>query len=354
MGSSVSRPIKISDWIFPLVTPSYDHSHELLVMMPSEVGVEVPAMLLAPPAPASSSSSSDAEMTAATVAWRGSLGKFVSTCVIYFHANACDIGQCIEDLVTFRDGALEGDAVVLCPEYPGYGLLRDYEASVAGIDRVAMAAWQYCLHHLGFRPSQIMLFGRSIGTGPATALAHVLATKAAVEKRALQLQMQPRPVGALVLLAPFISVGAVVEYHCTSKLVASLVGPLWNILEMVMDSCMEEVPLLVIHPQADEVVPGVQGRTVYEKATCLEKFGVWLTNASHNLVLLEEHLALTRGFLGRLAEPLKPKKPLGVKAGEQSFGRSSDARAEECERLAARLFELGRSKEGERAIWLTL
>merc|ERR1711879_378175 len=118
-------------------------------------------------------------------------------------------GQCIDDMTTFRDGGLNGDAVMLCPEYPGYGMLRDFEPSVTGIERVAMAAWQYCRQSLGFRPHQIMLFGRSIGTGPATWLAHTLAAEAAIQKQPIWIS-RPRPLGGLVLLAPFTSVAAVV------------------------------------------------------------------------------------------------------------------------------------------------
>jgi len=127
-----------------------------------------------------------ADGAAATCIRRANLGKLVSTCVIYFHANACDIGNCTEDMVTFRDGALGGDAVILCPEYPGYGLLREFEASPIGIERVADAAWQYCRKQLGFKASQIMLFGRSIGTGPATSLAHAQAAKAVLDQSNLR------------------------------------------------------------------------------------------------------------------------------------------------------------------------
>mmetsp|Transcript_85431 Transcript_85431/g.226877 ORF Transcript_85431/g.226877 Transcript_85431/m.226877 type:complete len:362 (-) Transcript_85431:71-1156(-) len=361
MGQSVGRAFNIADWVFPLVTPSYNGQHRLLVHISSEADVNVPAMLLAPAVP------------------RHELGALVSYCVVYFHANACDIGQCVEDMTTFRDGALDGDAVILCPEFPGYGLLQGYEPSVAAIDIVADAAWRYCVEDMGFEPEQVILWGRSIGTGPATSLAHRVASEA--WRRKLQEQgdsdgeagefKQPAPflsplgpprcIGGLVLLAPFSSVSAVVEHHVPSRLVASVVGPMWNNLEFVQDSCMEEVPICVVHPKADEVVPSSQGLSVYEKAVSREKFGVWLCHASHNLYILPEHLVITRRFLGKVMRPVlhraKRRWPREPQASGEAFpllDASGDVDAEECMWVADQLMQLGSTRKIEEGVWLTL
>jgi len=371
MGQNVGRAFNVRDWVFPLVTPSYDESHKLLVQLPSEFGVAVPAMLLAP-----------------STIQPNTLGSVVSTCVIYFHANACDIGQCVDDMCTFRDGALDGDGIVLCPEYPGYGLLREYRPSVSAINLVAQTAWNYCRKELGFNADQIMLWGRSIGSGPATALAKSLAAAMKLENQAAGLEdtsttassegspnqpvpkpvvssTRPRPVGALVLLAPFISISAVIQHHVASQLIASIVGSMWDNLEVVKDSCMEEVPLCIIHPKTDDVVPGTHGQAIFEAATCKDKYGIWLCNASHNLFLTEERLQLTRRFLNQVSNPGRNRtrrrrlsNNVANKAASVPKGSMSDpdfdVDAEEWQRIATQLIEMGSEQRVEQSVWMSL
>ncbi|CAK0901770.1 unnamed protein product, partial [Prorocentrum cordatum] len=229
------------------------------VRFPLWAEADVPAILL-PPAVCGS--------------WRGpvaSAGAAVAVCVLYFHANACDIGECVADAAAIRDGVFGGDAVVLAPEYPGYGLLDGFEPSVEGIDMVAKAAWRFCCDDLGFLPTQVVLWGRSIGTGPASALA----CSCAVTQGERSQSQAGRPVGALVLLAPFTSVSDVVLAHSNS-LVASLVDPMWNIARLVGDEGLKEVPLCVVHPKDDEVIPLEQGLAVLDGAAARLKFGLWL------------------------------------------------------------------------------
>jgi len=371
MGQAVGRAFNVADWVFPLLTQSYDETHRLLVRLPSDIGVEVPAMLVAPEGVA-----------------RSQLGSLVTSCVIYFHANACDIGQCTEDMLTFRDGAMDGDAVVLCPEYPGYGLLRAYEPSVAGINRVAQAAWTFCIEEMGFSSEQVLLWGRSIGTGPATALARSVAerwTKAQAKAKqeaeearmnqtgdetgfsADQEQATLPCLGGLVLLAPFISISAVIEHHLPSRLVASVVGPMWEILDLVKGAEMEEVPLCVIHPKGDEVVPGTHGQAIFERAACRLKYGVWLCNATHNLYLTEEHLGITKRFLAKVTKLARrvarrrrgPKQKIANQADAVDEDSTlaldnDDEESQEIQSVAEQLMEMGAYQKVEDHICMSI
>lgn len=444
MGASLGRTTRVSEWIFPPVLPTYDASHSQLVHFPvEEAGVDAPAMLLG------RDLLSEDEMK--------TLGSIYSTCVIYFHSNGCDIGQCLEDLVTLRDGALDGDAAMFCPEYPGYGLLREFVPSVAGINLVARAAFRYCTVELGFEPRQIFLWGRSIGSGPAMQLAHDLARELDAATDIFQEEVEspqvnvsgasssktaetsgntedrdlccgadagagPTILGApladesagnqargdlavpqegkpesplpsrgyacpdagmnvvvlqdlrsdsasrswlkkgdkgivvradekgdtlvdfqrltkaqwifssnthklrvfearkalagVVLLAPLISVNAVIRYHVPSHVAASLVGPMWEVLEMAKDEVMQSIPLLVVHPKNDEIVPRQHGEAIFEQAACVQKFGLWLCNATHNIALDEDHLRIARSFLSEVRFGARPTL-LQARRGEQ-------------------------------------
>eukprot|EP00747_Dinoflagellata_sp_TGD_P216417 gnl/TRDRNA2_/TRDRNA2_88966_c0_seq1.p1 gnl/TRDRNA2_/TRDRNA2_88966_c0~~gnl/TRDRNA2_/TRDRNA2_88966_c0_seq1.p1 ORF type:complete len:394 (+),score=57.88 gnl/TRDRNA2_/TRDRNA2_88966_c0_seq1:168-1349(+) len=390
MGQAIGQALNVTELVFPLLPPSYDASHKLLVYFPTEADTNVPAMLLAP-----------------QVEDRSKLGPLVSVCVIYFHPNACDIGESVEDLEAIRDGAFDGDAVLLAPEYPGYGLLSGYEPSVAGIDRVGHAAWRFCLEGLGFSADQVILWGRSIGCGPAAALAHRVACRpgspkgpdavvgdqgpspkgtptpspavtprdgsrqedaaAATGEGAVgTAEASPaekiefpdgstRPAGGIVLLAPFLSVSSIVMAHYSSPVIASLVSPMWEVGSMLTEPGLADVPLCVLHPKGDELIPASHGKAVLQGASSRLKFGLWLVGATHNFLLEEEHLTPVRDFLfEHLAFRGTSLIPTGdgetsPRGGAEGDG-PRDVDSAECMDLVARLTWWGASGRAEKLL----
>lgn len=112
-----------------------------------------------------------------------------SKLLIFFHGNAEDIGLA-SDLLSFVKDLLK--VHVLAVEYPGYGV---YEGSATaeqiGLD--AQNVFDYLTHTQGLKESDIILFGRSIGSGPASLVASL------------------RNPCALLLMSPFKSIRDVVR-----------------------------------------------------------------------------------------------------------------------------------------------
>ena len=90
--------------------------------------------------------------------------------IVHCHANACDMGHIFE--LCQRDAEC-WQANVLLVEYPGYGASPgvSYERSV---DRHVMAAYLYLTEELKYKPESVVLFGRSLGSGPVCRLAQRL------------------------------------------------------------------------------------------------------------------------------------------------------------------------------------
>jgi len=291
MGQTVGWALNVHEYVFPDVRCSYDESHENLVAFSSGGDTQVPAMLVLPH-------------------WEQSrtqletLGDRVSVCVIYFHPNAVDIGDCVGEMYNIRNGAFKGDAAVLVPEYSGYGLLSSFRPTVESIDIIGTAAWRYCRKSLGFQPEQIVLWGRSIGTGPASSLASRRASKGKGDA--------PRPVGAVVLVAPYISITEVVKWH-TNMVIASLVSPMWEVSELVANEGLEDVPFCVVHPQNDEIIPFAHGQAVLESSASKEKFCLWIANATHNFPFEIEQFQMIRSFLSEHVVQQK-KQQLGIRS----------------------------------------
>lgn len=285
MGQTVGWALNVTEFVFPPVRCSYDKDHDNLVFFPAGADADIPAMLVPP------SLSLDAKR-------KDLLGEKTSFCVIYFHPNAVDIGDCVHDLFNIRDGVFKGDAVVLAPEYCGYGLLSEYRPSVESIDLVSAAAWRFCRKALGFRGDQIVLWGRSIGTGPACSMAAWRAKRSLEkeDKKDFIEANSQRSLGAVVLVAPFTSVTEVALWH-TNKLVASLVSPMWEVLELVKDEGLEDIPFCVVHPREDEVIPFSHGEAIFESCASKLKFCLWVDDATHNFPMEDEHLKTLRSFL---------------------------------------------------------
>jgi hypothetical protein len=108
---------------------------------------------------------------------------------VHFHGNACDVGQ-IAICVQRESSAF--NAHYLLVEYPGFGFSNGYCSEVI-MDEIAICVHQFIEENFMVPYSQIVLIGRSIGTGPACSLASYLG---AIDKPPL----------AVVLQSPFSSI----------------------------------------------------------------------------------------------------------------------------------------------------
>ena len=198
--------------------------------------------------------------------------------ILRCHGNAEDAAN---SLFALRYLARRGFTVA-CVDYPGYGL-SDGTPDEEGCYRNVHRLYDWLVEKHGFRPEDIIVDGFSIGTGPATELA---ATK---------------PVGGLVLEAPFLSAPRVV-----TRIRILPIDPFPNIKVIKDVKC----PVLVIHGTDDSVIPHGHGKELFELANEPKRF-IPVEGANHNDLVFtmdpERYLTATEGFAleGLSAEPLK-------------------------------------------------
>lgn len=170
--------------------------------------------------------------------------------IVYAHGNEV----CAEQIARTMDRLAETLGwVVLAIEYPGYGPDRARQPSTRLCEEAGEAVLAHATEHLGLQEGNVVLVGRSIGTGLAAQLA----------------ARHPR-VGALVLISPYTSLSDLAAY--TGGRMAAGLGLLarvaswgsgWNTRQAVQQCTM---PLAVVHGEADTVIPPEQGRQVVEAA----------------------------------------------------------------------------------------
>lgn len=109
--------------------------------------------------------------------------------MVYFHGNGEDITGCYNFL---RNLCFHLNMSVLAVEYPGYSVYEGI-ASSEQIEKDACTVVSFLCDRIGFDIRNLMVVGRSIGSGPAVHVASIF------------------NVGGLVLLSPFLSLCEVVS-----------------------------------------------------------------------------------------------------------------------------------------------
>jgi len=159
------------------------------------------------------------------------------TVILYFHGNA---GSLEGWQFVYDDFASLGYNFLII-DYRGYGKSTG-TISEKGFYIDAQASYDYLIAR-GFKPQNIVVYGRSIGSGVAVDLA------------------AQREVAGLVLESPYVSIG-----RLASEKFAYLFPSLY--LRYRFDNLSKinnvKAPLLVIHGQRDELIPFAHGQTLYD------------------------------------------------------------------------------------------
>ncbi len=197
---------------------------------------------------------------------------------VYFHGNAGSIqhrGFKLRPIVERGFG-------LLAVEYRGYGG-NPGRPSELGLRRDGQAALRF-LEERGTPADRIVLYGESLGTGIATAMAHEMAGRGT-------------PARALVLEAPFTSIADI----------AAAQFPVFPVRLLLKDrfdnrSLISEIgcPLLILHGGRDAVVPVGHGQALFAAAIAPKRLEI-LEAAGHEDVHQQGGLVAVWQFLGEPA-----------------------------------------------------
>ncbi len=158
--------------------------------------------------------------------------------VIFMHGNA----EFIDDWPTDLNGFRRMGMSLLLVEYPGYGRSEGMPSQRTVMEAVT-AGYDWLVDRSDIDSTRIVTMGRSLGGGPAVALA------------------EQRSVRAIILQSPFSSVGAIAwsAYRLPPFLVLDRFDNRRALASF-------EGPVLIVHGRSDEVIPHKNGVILAEAA----------------------------------------------------------------------------------------
>lgn len=138
---------------------------------------------------------------------------------------------------------------VIAPEYPGYGIYNDENASEKTLVEDGIIIVQHCIQNLGYNEENIVVIGRSLGTGVAIQMGTIF-----------------KKLKAIVLISSFLSVRYVGEY-IAGRTLSKFLPNVFRNEEFIR---MVKAPVLFIHGKKDTLVPWKASRTLFEKCNSLK------------------------------------------------------------------------------------
>lgn len=194
--------------------------------------------------------------------------------VIFFHGNGLLVGSppCVDRYQILRETGFN----VLAVEFRGYGMSSEHTVSEKGVYADARAGWTYLTEQIGVNPSQIVLYGWSLGSGVATHLAS-----------------QVNPAG-------LITEGAFTALPDVGKETYP-----WLPVSLIMQNQFDNLdragslslPWLLLHSRHDKIIPFSHGEKL--AATAKNSYLIEL-RGTHNEIDRDATLAALNDFFERL------------------------------------------------------
>lgn len=169
--------------------------------------------------------------------------------ILLSHGNAEDLGSVRWDLQELAGAGFNA----LGYDYPGYGTSGG-RPTERNCYRAIDAAYRHLTETLRIAPSNILVFGRSVGSGPSVDLA------------------SRRPVGGLIVQSGFASAFRVLTHWKIAPF-----DRFDNLAKMPSVKC----PVLILHGGADTVIPPWHGERLYAAAPGPRRL-VIIPGANHN------------------------------------------------------------------------
>eukprot|EP00756_Hemistasia_phaeocysticola_P036329 Hpha_TRINITY_DN16636_c3_g5::TRINITY_DN16636_c3_g5_i1::g.182093::m.182093 len=213
--------------------------------------------------------------------------------IVFCHGNACDIQQnsCVQSYARVYEMS------VLSLEWPGYGLAGGFPTE-RNLAAAVLGVVLYLVRELGVETHRVVLYARSLATGPCTVVA-------------AELERQGHPLAALVLKSAYTSWKGILESRndpgsCAGRFMGCVTGIIFDRFQTAELLKKTRTPTLILHGAKDTVIPVSHAHSLYAASACQEEEKTLLISdkGCHDYWLEMWHEVSC--FLQRLPLPLLP------------------------------------------------
>jgi len=196
--------------------------------------------------------------------------------VLYSHGNAEDLGRIRQRLEHLRTLGVS----VFAYDYRGYGTSQGTPSEQNAYQDIE-AAYRYLTETLGISPSQIILYGRSLGSGTSVEIA------------------SREPIAGLILESPFTS-----TFRVITRIAIVPFDRFDNLRKIAKVRC----PVLFLHGTQDRLIPLHHSETLMRQVRSPKRL-VPIPGADHNDLLeiaSTQYDQAIQTFIQSLKQPLAP------------------------------------------------
>lgn len=179
--------------------------------------------------------------------------------ILFSHGNAEDLGMIYD---WFYDFSRQLNVNVLAYDYTGYGKSSGGKVSEENCYADIEAAYDHLIEARNMTTNQIILYGRSLGSGPSCHLAR-------------KLSKVGKSLGGIILQSPLMS-----AYRVALNFRFTLPGDMFANIDKISEV---KCPVFIIHGTRDEIVPFWHGQELF--LACQIKWRAkpfWVTGGGHN------------------------------------------------------------------------
>ncbi|CAD8068282.1 unnamed protein product [Paramecium sonneborni] len=173
--------------------------------------------------------------------------------MLFSHGNACDLGIMIDKFIKLVHYTKIN---VFAYEYSGYGQSKGKSNDIT-IIRNIQVAYNFLIHQLGYKPTQIIVYGYSIGSGPSVTLAS-----------------NPQfPIGGLIIESGFSSGLRVINNKIEDT-------PYYDLFPNIDRIQLIQSPIFIIHGANDKIISEDHAKQLAQKSNNL--YDLWIPqNVGH-------------------------------------------------------------------------
>ena len=191
--------------------------------------------------------------------------------ILYCHGNGGTLGDFLPIVQYYYEWL---GASIFSIEYPSYGPAEG-QPSESSVNDNLRTAYEFLVTVLKHRPSDVVLMGYSIGTGPVIQLTSELCSAAAQWSQSPNFpgttSSDPVPPAAMITIAAFKSVKDIIKDREDGGLLSLLVDSIEN--RWVSSDRIKHVscPSLFLHGQCDGLIPASHSRELFLRCGSLLK-----------------------------------------------------------------------------------